>query len=68
MLLSSFRLASRALVRCPGFALLAMITFGLGIGAHTAMFSKINSTRQSGDAQWTLVSVNGANDETHSRA
>lgn len=43
MLLSSFRLAVRSLLRSPGFTVLAIITLGLGIGANTAMFSILNS-------------------------
>jgi predicted permease len=33
------RLAVRSLARKPGFALLAIVTLGLGIGANTAIFS-----------------------------
>ena len=34
--------ASRALVKHPGYAALAVLTLGLGIGANTAIFSVIN--------------------------
>ena len=37
------RLGVHQLARTPGFALLAIITLGLGIGANTAMFSVLNS-------------------------
>jgi putative ABC transport system permease protein len=34
--------AGRTLMRSPGFAILAMVTLGLGIGANTAIFTVIN--------------------------
>jgi hypothetical protein len=37
------REAIRGAVRDPGFAVLAILTLALGIGAHSAMFSVIST-------------------------
>jgi putative ABC transport system permease protein len=42
-LYSDFKLAIRQLVKNPGFALAAILTLALGIGASTAIFSLVNS-------------------------
>ena len=41
-LIRDVRYGLRSLLRSPGYALMVVITLGLGIGANTAIFSLVN--------------------------
>ena len=43
-LLPDLRYTARSLRRAPGFAIVAILTLAIGVGATTALFSAVNAT------------------------
>src|SRR5689334_5559324 len=42
MFWNDFRQSARALIKHPGFSLLAIVTIAIGVGANTAVFTAVN--------------------------